>query len=609
MPRIPLFLLLFLLATMLSAQLPDSCKLHIGTNLAGPADWGAEWPFVDIMKYGRTWTTHNNQWVDGGENAWDTQVLDQIPLDEQGYPLYLPVEVPGAEAPQMVLTVWANTEALPAGTYIVLYDGQGEITFWGDGQVTAQEPGRMEVMVTPGVADIMTMELRSSQEGNHLRNIRVLLPGHEATYTEQPWTPAWWDKLAPFQALRFMDWGYTNGSLLQDWSDRPRIDDYTYTQDGVPYEWWVQLCNDKQADAWVCVPHLASDDYIEQMATLFRDNLDPNLTIYVEYSNEIWNWIFPQTHHCFNEGDQEVPWPERIVPFVQNALDIWTEVFAGQEHRLVRVVGVQGSWQDVSNRIVNNLTPGSFDAFAPAAYFGFSEDGIGALESLGASATAEDVLYWAREGMLSHSFGWLQEQYQSLAQPLGIPMLYYEGGQHLTPEPFGSEQSYNPALVAAQSHPGMYDLYQEWYDSLRTLVQGDTPGLLMNFSFIGPTSGQYGSWGLLENQFQTSAPWPPKYRAVLDNIGNCSLTATTDPSASAHTLRLFPNPNRGTFALSLPDGQPWDYALYTLTGQLVQTGQGQGEAQLTLPVASGLYLLAVRPMGLEEVVWRKVSVR
>ena len=40
---------------------------------------------------------------------------------------------------------------------------------------------------------------------------------------------------------------------------------------------------------WINIPHLASDDYILQLAKLFKNNLHPDLKIYVEYSNEIWN--------------------------------------------------------------------------------------------------------------------------------------------------------------------------------------------------------------------------------------------------------------------------------------------------------------------------------
>lgn len=596
MKSVSSLILLCGLPLLMIAQLPDSCRLQFGTNIAGPADWGSEWPFVNIMKYSRTWITHNRDWISGGENAWDTQLLQHIPLDEQGYPLQLPVEgIEGAEAPQVVRTVWANTAALPAGEYVLLYDGEGAVDFWGDASILSSSPGRIAVEVRPGETDIMALELLSSTEGNHIRNIRLLLPGTEDTYDVNPWSEDWLEKLAPFQRLRFMDWGYTNGSRMQQWSGRPRVEDYTYTQDGVPYEWWIELCNRRQSDAWVCIPHAADDNYIRQMARLFRDELDPELTIYVEYSNEIWNWIFEQTHYCDENGDQDVPWPERIVPFMQNALDIWTEEFEGEMGRLVRVVGVQGAWQDVSNRIVFNMEEGSYDAFAPAAYFGFTGQGIAALEALGADATGADVLHWAQQGLRNQSFDWLKSQHESIAQELDIPMLYYEGGQHLTPEPFGSEQPYNPALVEAQSMPGMYGLYQEWYDSLRTLATGAEPALLMNFSFIGPTSGRYGSWGLLTSQFHQDAPYDdaPKYRAVLDNIYGCESTVGILKEPEKIQLGLYPNPSQGQFQLRLPPGD-YDVRVSNALGQLVLYQEAYTpQSRLHLRAAPGIYTVAV----------------
>ncbi|RMG78099.1 MAG: T9SS C-terminal target domain-containing protein [Bacteroidetes bacterium] len=603
-----LFSILFLTA---SAQLPDTCKLQIGTNLAGPADYGAEWPFVNVMKYARTWITHNHVWVSGGANDWDTGVLDQIPLDENGYPLELPVEVPGTEAPQSVRTVWANTESMKPGLYVVLYDGEGELDVWGDANLVSSEPGRLTFGLTPQ-GDIFALEIYSSKAGNHVRNIRVLMPGTETTYEQQPWSAQWLEKLEPFQTLRFMDWGYTNGSELVHWEDRPLPDDYTYTQKGIPYEWMIELSNMRKSDAWVCIPHAADEHFIRQMARLFRDNLDPDLRLYVEYSNEIWNWIFPQTHYCNDNGDPNVPWPERTVPFIQNALDIWTEEWAGQTDRLVRVVGVQHSWQDVSNRVVFNMTPGSFDAFSPAAYFGFSDEGYDALEDLGADATAEDVLFWARQSMLEGSYQWTKSQFEEIAQVLDIPMLYYEGGQHLTPRPFGSDQPYNDALVAAQSHPDMYLLYNEWYDSLRTFVQGDTPSLLMNFSFIGPTSGKYGSWGILQHQFTQQPPYAdaPKYRAVTDNIFNCSsLVSTTQPEVPDFEAFVAPNPASGPVTVRFSEAGEYVLHIFGENGRLIRQQTLNGQA-VTLPTpGSGVYFIRMKKSGRPGVVYRKVIVQ
>ncbi|NQT26667.1 T9SS type A sorting domain-containing protein [candidate division KSB1 bacterium] len=564
-----------LLILLVGSSFAQNCTLRIGTNLAGPADWGAEWPFVNIMKYSRNWITFNSEWVAGGENPWDTGVLDQIPLDENGYPLELPYTVAGTETTQVVRTVWANTNTLKEGIYTVLYDGDGQIEIDFDGQILTNDPGRITFQMTRN-NNILALAIMESTESNHIRNIRVLLPGTENTYEENPWTDEWLEKLEPFKGLRFMDWGQTNNSALQDWEYRPQMDDFTYTMNGIPYEWMIEICNLKQADAWVCVPHEADDGYIHEMARLFRDGLDPSLMLYAEYSNEIWNWMFDQTHYLFNNGDQGVEWPERIVPFIQNTLDIWTEEFAGQMDRLTRVVGVQASWQDVSNRVMFNMAPGTFDAFSPASYFGLTDNGYAALETLGSAATAEDVLLWAREAMLKESWIWMQDQTESIGQALDIPMIYYEGGQHLTPNPFGSEQPYAQALMDAQTHPGMYDLYIEWYDSLATLVPEGDSTLLMNFSFISSKDGKYGSWGVLESQFDQHPPYrdsAPKYQAILDY--QCERSSRIEDAThypiSISLDAAYPNPFNAVTTLSfqLDRSEHVQISVYNPLGQTV----------------------------------------
>ncbi|MBN2000342.1 T9SS type A sorting domain-containing protein [candidate division KSB1 bacterium] len=581
----------------------EPCKLQIGTNLAGPSDWGSEWPLNNIMKYCRKWMTHNTVWVEGGENPWETHYEDFVEFDENGYPLEMPVHFAEAETTQAVRTVWAHTQALPLGRYVLLYDGTGRLDIYFDAENISYSTGRIEFDLKHN-DNILGLSILESKRGDHIRNIRLFLPGTENS--ESPWCSEWLEKLDPFNTLRFMDWGYTNNSTLSKWENRPKVENYSYTLDGMPYELMIDICNYKSADAWVCIPHLADDDYIRNLAHLFRDSLHPQLKIYVEYSNENWNWMFDQTHYLYDNGDQSVEWPERIVPFIQNALDIWTTEFEGQTDRLVRVVGVQGAWQDVSNRIVLNMRPGSFDAFSPAAYFGFTEAGIAALQNLGASTTAEDVIFWAREGMLFSAFEWLQTQFTELAEKKNIPMIYYEGGQHLTPEPFGSDQTYNQALMDAQTHPAMYDLYCQWLDSLRTLVRQDQPTLFMNFSFISPKSGKYGSWGVLENQFEQFPPYrnsAPKYQAILDNL------CTEDTGIKKQTVRRFilyknyPNPFNPvtTFEYTLESAASVDFTIYNINGQriitLVKNFQPAGFYKFTWNAsgyASGVYIYKIQ---------------
>jgi hypothetical protein len=87
MKKIPLFVLLLVLLNQLTAQsnLPDSCKIEIGTNLSGMSDWTTEMPFVNLMRHCRSWGTQNATWVGGGQNVWDTQVIQSVPRDAEGW--------------------------------------------------------------------------------------------------------------------------------------------------------------------------------------------------------------------------------------------------------------------------------------------------------------------------------------------------------------------------------------------------------------------------------------------------------------------------------------------------------------------------------------------
>lgn len=586
-----LFLLIgFLWTIHLSAQ-PDPCKLKIGTNLAGPADWGSEWPFVNIMKYARTWITFNAQWIENGMNAWDTDVLDSIPRDADGYPLQLPYPVTGAETTQIVRTVWANTESLPAGTYVVLWDGNGSIEVGFDASNTNQTgPNRLEFDLTPGANDIFYLAITQSQAGNHVRNIRVLLPGTEASYATDPWESNWFSKLEPFQTIRFMDWGYTNNSEMQQWTQRTHTTDYTWTQkNGVPYEFWIRLCNRKNADAWVCVPHLADSSYIAHMAELFRDSLEPGLKIYVEYSNELWNWMFQQAQYGLTL-DPNLSWPERLGPKIASVLQIWQEVFGSDSARIIGVLGCQHAWFDIGNRIYQQIEALGkdhlVDAISPAAYMGLCAD---SLALLGSNATGQEILQIAQNCTFNPEEYWLQgwHNHAQLAQQKNKRLLFYEGGQHFTPEPFGTLQPYCQALMDCQTLPGMYNLYHQLFDTLQQLST-DTL-LFMNFSFIGPIGCQYGSWGVLENQFTQSAPYAltaPKYQALLDHLTDCEST----PSYTVGGKIYYPN------ADSVPLSGVWVRLYYN--GVIADSSESDALGNWQIPELNpGTYTLSVRYPG------------
>ena len=554
-----LVVLQFFVLSFAQAQLPDSCKLNIGTNLGGLADYGTEIPFVDLMHTCRTWYTKS---IGDPDDPFDSGYANQLSLRPDGYPTYAPQSVDSSDYLQEILTIWAITDGWPAGQYTVLWEGTGELSFWGTYENLTQTASHRITFDFPNPKDgIVELKIAVSDSLDPIHNIRVLMPGTEFTYETQPFYQLWLDKVAIFQTVRFMDWGQTNGwglegdgfgdGSLVDWDGRSQVDYYTWTHGkGVPYEMMVKFMNATDKDGWVCVPHQASEDYVRKMARFFRDNLEPERHIYVEYSNEIWNWIFPQAqwaneYGCIQTGET---WPEGTVKYIQRTLDYWTDEFAGQLDRTTRVVGVFTGWLDVAQRVAFNMSPNSFDAIAPTYYFGFNEGLEQSLDTLGGNATVADVAKAARQSM-NENFDLIAEIKTELADSLQKPLVFYEGGQHMTPHPFGVIPSYENALLAVHRDTSMYNLYNEWFDKIRTLQEGDEPLLLMNFSFVGHRSAQYGSWGILETMDQDISVVPaPKYQAVIENMNTgCQVVANNDISDQEMTIRVLPNPSSGLF--------------------------------------------------------------
>ena len=318
----------------------------------------------------------------------------------------------------------------------------------------------------------------------------------------------------------------------------------------------------------------------------------------MEYSNETWNWLFGQAQWCskYGEAATGLPWPENTVGFVQNALDRWTDVYGADTAQLTRAVGIQTGWLDVAQRVSFNMRPGSFDAIAPTFYFGLDEAGDAALDALGAQATAADVVRLTRANMPAEQ-GYIEDVKTEIADPLSLKLAFYEGGQHLTPQPFGQEPTYAQALLDVQRDTAMYNLYKEWFDFLRTVQSGEDPLQLMAFSFVTGRSARFGSWGMLETMDQdTSAVPAPKFRAVAEEVArNCAGDVVSVPSSGLRqNLQLAPNPASGPICTIISSGatvRSWE--LHDLTGRrLLANATSSPSIDLT-QLSPGLYFVHV----------------
>ncbi|PSJ74815.1 hypothetical protein C7N43_22065 [Sphingobacteriales bacterium UPWRP_1] len=540
---------------------PDVCSMDIGTNMSGFADWGVERPMKNLFKHVRPepipFTTTCFCWNVPG-------ILNQIAFDPDGYPTHAP-QTTTAGANTVVRYVISSES--PTGTnlvagqqYVLLYDGSGTIEVGGGVTINSNTPGRIQFTVNANYN--LFVSILTSSMGNHIRNIRLLRLADEfADLNANPFYQGFTDKIAPFKMLRFMDWGHTNNNPVTDWANRSSMSYFTYaTPTGVPYEVMIQLANQLQKDVWICVPHAANDNYVTQMATLFRDNLNPNLTIYLEYSNEVWNWIFDQSHYNDQNRPTNLNYARAYAEKAKRIFQIWHGVFGAQSGRVKRVLGIQTTYNYLNEQILSQLDQSEWDFGAPTHYFGLDHSASGN-PVLNAASSPQDIINNARNSWYA-SLPLFKQDYDQI-KLFGKPIATYEGGQHFVGNVFGIPYDYQQAMWDAQYTTGIYDMYNEVLDTIRAWGCQ----LAGNFSLASPQESVYGSWGVL-NDIDIQPPYlttAPKYQALLDNIPNRPAPVITgNNTVCGNTTEVY----------TTPAGPPGTTYVWTVTGGTIISGQG-----------------------------------
>ncbi|HJZ94030.1 MAG TPA: hypothetical protein VKE40_24355 [Gemmataceae bacterium] len=467
----------------------------IGINLAGVADWSTENIFVDAFKASRPWTPQKEgaAYGEGGKlegvekTGWPTRLADKQFAESLMF-----VDMPGK---------------IPGGKYFVTWEGNGEIEFSEAARATLNRPG--EIDVNPNL-QFLALRVRKTDPKNPVKNIKVQKAEHRKA--SSPFLPAFLKRYEGFQVVRFMDWQRTNNSKQEKWEQRPKEKDPTQaTNEGVALEYCIDLANTLKADPWLCLPHLANDDYIKKFAQLVKARLDPKRKVYVEYSNETWNTMFDQAKYCKDQGLKlglsTNEYEAQLRFSAQRSVEIFKifeQVFGGKD-RLVRVLAAHGAnpwtgttamdWQDAYK---------SADAVAIAPYFG---------NAFGDPKTADKVVAMTVDELLDGCKKMIadnrktNEKYMEEAKKRNLKLMAYESGQHLVGYA-GAEnnEKLTKLFHEANRHPRMKELYLEDMKNWQE-IGGSTYCV---FSSVGKYT-KWGSWGLLEHSLQETSP---KYEAV-----------------------------------------------------------------------------------------------
>jgi hypothetical protein len=474
-------------------------KPPLGLNLASVTDWSSEVVFVDAWKAARAWIGQGWGKPYGQGGPLDLDALGQVRS-----------LAPGQFAETVICTGFEKR--FPAGVFTCLYEGDGELDFTGDARVVERQPGRLLVEIQPRAGEVFARLTRTNVK-DPVRHIRLIMPGFEKTYAEQPFRPDFLKRWRGFRVFRFMDWAVTNNSRIVAWSDRPTPEMHSQALKGVALEYMIQLCNTLDVEPWFCMPHRCSDDYVRQFARLVKEKVKPALRIHLEYSNECWNTQFDQAHYCEEQGLKlglnRNPYAALLHFYSQRSVEIfklWKEVFDGKE-RLVRVLATQSANPWTGETVLGwREAWKEADAIAIAPYFG-NRWGDPRTADQVAAMSPEELLEALREDVAESRKQ--TANYAALAHKRGLKLVAYEGGQHLVGRG-GTENNdkLTRLFQGANRHPRMKALYLEDLKNWRD----EGGGLFCVFSSMGLPS-KWGSWGVLEHTAQDPLT-VPKYQAL-----------------------------------------------------------------------------------------------
>ena len=569
MPGWQYLLAILLTGVSLQAVAQYNPNPRLGSNVGSLDKMTSSVPFTDIFKSSTGWYTsceynwQQKRGIDPGctrQNAFNTREQSLLDMDANGWVRSLP-------APNQnpiftsVTSSWSLPESFPIGRYVVLYEGQAQIKLTGDLKVVANQPGRM-VFDLASPRRNLRMNLSRINPANYLRNLKIVPIENEANHAQQIFSRDYVARMRPLHALRFMPWSNPRGNDVEEWRDRalPSAAHFTGPK-GVPAELMIDLANATDTSPWISVPYKASDDYMRQYARMVKNRLRRNHKIYLEYSNEMWNVIFPGTTYAARKADVlwKHPYTEknsyvRRVSMASNwyakrtveMCRIWKKEFGNQAGRVVCILSSQSSAPWAGKETLDcplwkeaNGCGRHVDAFAVGPYFG---------DYIARKEHRETVKSWLRDpdGGMNRLFTEIEQGGQTdkdtgggainltmnqyvkgnveLAQKYGLPLMAYEAGQHLIrfdPPHTVKEPDVLNLFMRAQKHPRMRSAYTRYLNAWNQATRG---GLMMHYYGIGKPSPK-NFFSMLDSSGQPSTP---KYQALMDYLG---APATFTPTA------------------------------------------------------------------------------
>lgn len=269
----------------------------VGVNMAGEYSYTKNTTFVDMLHQANEFKT----FADPFGAALATVGAD-------GWPV-------GSFA---VVLMDGSAVASNAGTYTIAFEGAATVTNAGThgtiSNVRTSGTYTLADLVWPADGTVMALKFSVTSD---VKNLRVIRPGYD--WAAPPlFTTGFLSHHAPFKLIRYMDFNHANtqrGTTPAALTGANRPTPSTRRvfgggnpaiQSGPPMEFSIAFSELTNSDMWINIPYHADSTYWTAIATLLRDTTTKNQKIYVEFSNEVWNFTFEQYFLCAAERDAVV---------------------------------------------------------------------------------------------------------------------------------------------------------------------------------------------------------------------------------------------------------------------------------------------------------------
>ena len=562
---------------------------HSGPHPSAPLRLGVNgaWDWVDLIKGLSAWNTVGTETaVTQDASGWPTCDAGMDFDERKNMPWRAP-DAPGIDEDLAGVyklsftgqaTIVPNTEATVGGLVVANQKYNS-----GSNETTA------DLILQPGhsllqLQFLNTRRLPTDTPGTGFTNMHLIRPGYAPDTREAFTTGTLNAYRPPFAAIRFLDVDDANnyqtfgpnGLVTATWADRVQVTDAYQAglasrnangeqSQGVAWEYMIMLANATHHDIWINVPDSADDDYVNQLASLilngneYTRGLDRDLNVYVEYSNEVWNFSFPQALYNVIEGSIEgitadQRYMERTIQIGQQ----FESVF-GEKNGTGRVRPV-ALWQQTTELTFFNTLAWAEQHFGSpvrdvlygigeAPYYTASDtstvDATFATMWTGSDATRRDLIGW-----------------QAVAAFYGLKEVSYESGPGSLLGGTGAYVIRDQRMIPSIEH----QFRDNWF-----AVGGD----LANYFALQGAVSQFGDFLLLEDYEHLNTPTYEAAQAILSSPPPPITAGYVLPYAPGQTVIIDPSQrtpdiyaNEATpgSGLTIQQGSPNVYLLRATSG-------------------------------------------